>query len=214
MPLATGQDRRDKSCGCGQCFGVRPVHVPRIRKLRISESQISWKFPMDLGIPSLKIKNLTESSPLNFRFLVRGVFSLQGTRYFRSFLFQQLIICLYPWSETALKLRGAIICLLDSIACIVAENQTGRTRFAFTICCRLRMCARLHPQMQVLQIIHAAGQPTWHLPNGAKHLLEIYMSIYILLRIGFKSGICLPRRVNGTLGTSRYESYIDIDIHL
>ena len=33
----------------------------------------SGEFPMDLGIPPLKIKNMLESNPLKSRFLVRGV---------------------------------------------------------------------------------------------------------------------------------------------
>ena len=42
---------------------LRPVRMPRIHKLRISESEHLVKFPMDLGIPPLRIRNPTESEP-------------------------------------------------------------------------------------------------------------------------------------------------------
>ena len=45
-----------------------PVHV-----LRISESKLLGKFPMDLGIPPLEIKNLTESKPRKSRLSVCGL---------------------------------------------------------------------------------------------------------------------------------------------
>ena len=45
---------------------IRPVHVQRFRKLRITkrESVLNfWNFPMDLGVPPLQVKNLTEPKP-------------------------------------------------------------------------------------------------------------------------------------------------------
>ena len=49
-------------------LAVRPVHILRIHKLRISESWFPGKPLWTKHFHLFKIKNLTESSPLKFRF--------------------------------------------------------------------------------------------------------------------------------------------------
>ena len=48
---------------------ARSIRKLRILKLRISEPKINGKFPVDLGIPPLKLENLPESKPWTSRFV-------------------------------------------------------------------------------------------------------------------------------------------------
>ena len=51
---------------------IRPVHILRIHKLRVSKSEFLGNSPMGLGIPPFSSKNVFESNPMKSRFLVRG----------------------------------------------------------------------------------------------------------------------------------------------
>ena len=48
---------------------VRPVHMLKVHKRKISESKLPGKAPADLGIPPVEIKNITESSLLTLQIL-------------------------------------------------------------------------------------------------------------------------------------------------
>ena len=53
-----------------KCPLVQGIVIRPVRKLRISESEISGRLPMDLEMPPLKInKNMFESNPLRSRVL-------------------------------------------------------------------------------------------------------------------------------------------------
>ena len=51
-------------------YNTQSVLKLRIRKLRVADPKTSGKFPMSLGIPPLKIKNLLGSNPLKSKVFV------------------------------------------------------------------------------------------------------------------------------------------------
>ena len=66
------------------------------------------------------------------------------------------------------------------------------------------LCAPSRTMFLPSWLLHlwGGGYPTWHLPDVAKQSLPLVCLKCRLSRTYFKSGVCLPRLVNATLGTA------------